>query len=224
MVVSRIPIVRNSWNLIQGRNFRVYPVERPWVSGMPSVYHKSWDRDFDIVADEESSSDIPRGYYGTPGHIPPEITQQVKHTLYLPPQYYPWLKKLGEDTPELKPYMDKAIKGDFTYLDFEEMFYEFAKPLKIYRSRIPVPYRTAEEQKKADEIALEMAWHSYRQRVLGYHNTNYRFRDHLLATVWGLFFGYVMSETVKQYRIDMKLYYLEAPEHKINWVKPRGDL
>eukprot|EP00928_Gymnodinium_smaydae_P024629 TRINITY_DN19873_c0_g2_i1.p1 TRINITY_DN19873_c0_g2~~TRINITY_DN19873_c0_g2_i1.p1 ORF type:complete len:479 (+),score=59.34 TRINITY_DN19873_c0_g2_i1:41-1477(+) len=28
----------------------------------------------------------------------------------------------------------------------------------------------------------------------------------------------------RQYRIDMKLFYLEAPEHKINWVKPRGDL
>lgn len=27
-----------------------------------------------------------------------------------------------------------------------------------------------------------------------------------------------------RYRIDMKLFYLEAPEHKINWVKPRGDL
>lgn len=35
--------------------------------------------------------------------------------------------------------------GDMTYDDYEEMFYKFAKPLKIYRSRLPLPYRTDEE-------------------------------------------------------------------------------
>jgi hypothetical protein len=34
----------------------------------------------------------------------------------------------------------------------QEMFYQFAKPLKIYRPRIPMPYRTAEECAKVDEV------------------------------------------------------------------------
>ena len=32
-----------------------------------------------------------------------------------------------------------------TFDDYEEMFYKNAKPLKVYRSRIPLPYRTDEE-------------------------------------------------------------------------------
>lgn len=49
----------------------------------------------------------------------------------------------------------------------QEMFYTFAKPLKVHRSRIPMPFRTAEEIKKSDEVAWEGAWLSFRQRVLG---------------------------------------------------------
>ena len=35
----------------------------------------------------------------------------------VPPQYYPFLKKLGDDTPELKPFMDKLINGEMTFDD-----------------------------------------------------------------------------------------------------------
>merc|ERR1712124_165360 len=90
---------------------------------------------------------MPRDEFGVPAHIPPELSTEIKHTYYVPPQYYPFLKKLGDDTPELKPFMDKLINGEMTYDDYEHMFYHFAKPLKIYRSMIPVPYRTAEECK-----------------------------------------------------------------------------
>lgn len=42
--------------------------------------------------------------------------------------------------------------GDMTYDDYEEMFYKFAKPLKIYRHRIPLPYRTVDEIKHEDYV------------------------------------------------------------------------
>lgn len=35
--------------------------------------------------------------------------------------------------------------------------------------------------------------------------------------------SYMWIEQQRGHRISMKLFYLEAPEHKINWVKPRGD-
>ena len=47
---------------------------------------------------------------------------------------------LGDDTPELKPYTDKLMNGEMTFDDYEEMFYAFAKPLKIHRPLIPIPY------------------------------------------------------------------------------------
>lgn len=65
---------------------------------------------------------MPRDEFGVPAHIPPEISTTIRHTCpaglwhlktaplrptcflryYIPPQYYPFLKKLGDDTPELK--------------------------------------------------------------------------------------------------------------------------
>ena len=63
---------------------------------------------------------MPRDEFGVPAHIPPEISTTIRHTYYIPPQYYPFLKKLGDDTPELKPWMDKLMNGEMTFDDYEE--------------------------------------------------------------------------------------------------------
>lgn len=104
--------------------------------------------------------------FSVPAQLPPEVSQHIKHVYYVPPQFYPFLKKLGEDTPALQPYTQKLIKGELTYDDYEEMFYKFAKPLKIYRNQIPMPYRTPEEIQREEEVAWEGAWLTYRQKVL----------------------------------------------------------
>lgn len=104
--------------------------------------------------------------HSVPAHIPPEVSTKIKHVFHVPPQFYPFLKKLGDDTPALRPYMEKLIKGELTFEDYEDMFYRFAKPAKIYRRQIPEPYRTPEEIEREQEVAWEGAWLSYRQRVL----------------------------------------------------------
>ncbi|KAF4696719.1 hypothetical protein FOZ60_015620 [Perkinsus olseni] len=181
------------------------------------------DPNYDCEADFEFE-EIPRDEFGVPAHIPPELSTQIRHTYYVPPQYFPFLKKLGDDTPELKPYTDKLIMGDMTYDDYEEMFYKFAKPLKIYRHRIPLPYRTADEIKQEDYVAWCGKWYSFRQRVQGDYYARHYFRDWLIGLFIGCYLGHIAVVQHRQYRVDMKLFYLEAPEHKINWVKPRGDL
>merc|ERR1719387_3085649 len=57
---------------------------------------KNWDPEMEVEYEL-----MPRDEYGVPAVIPPE--------------FYPWLKKLGDDTPELKPYMDKLINGEMTF-------------------------------------------------------------------------------------------------------------
>ena len=64
---------------------------------------------------------MPRDEFGVPATIPPEISTRIRHTYYIPPQYYPFLKKLGDDTPELKPWMDKLMNGEMTFDDYEEL-------------------------------------------------------------------------------------------------------
>merc|ERR1719359_1964844 len=192
--------------------------------GWPVMYHISYDKPGWDPEMELEYEVMPRDEFGVPAHIPPELSTMIKHTYYVPPQYYPFLKKLGDDTPELKPFMDKLINGEMTYDDYEHMFYHFAKPLTIYRSMIPVPYRTAEEVKHEDEVDWESAWMSFRQRVLGDFLGRNASRDFFFAPTVGAFFGVLYIQRCKQYRKDMKLFYLAAPEHKINWVKPRGDL
>lgn len=210
--------------LNQSRNCAFWPFAWPKLPGSPTFYHTTWDRDFDPYVEEDNNPEIPRNEFGVPAHIPPEIGQSIKHTYHVPPQYYPFLKKLGDDTPELKPYTDMLINGEMTYEKYEEMFYKFAKPLKIYRSRIPQPYRTDAELAQEDSVAWEGAWYSFRQRILADYYTQFRFRDHCIGALIGLWIAAIMVDQHRQYRVDMKLYYLEAPEHKINWVKPRGDL
>merc|ERR1719210_2106439 len=191
-----------------------------WPVMYSIIYDKpGWDPEMELEYDV-----MPRDEFGVPAHIPPELSTTIRHTYYVPPQYYPFLKKLGDDTPALKPYMDKLMNGEMTFDDYEEMFYGFSKPLKIYRPRIPIPYRTAEEIAKTDEVFWEGAWLSFRQRVLGDYFSRHYLRDFIAGMGMGIYFAWLYIQGHRQYRIDMKLFYLEAPEHKINWVKPRGDL
>jgi len=120
--------------------------------------------------------------------------------------------------------MDKLIKGELTQEEYEDMFYMFAKPLKIYRSEIPHSHRTPEEISSEDYVKWESAWHAYRQRLRGDLHTRYYMRNLLIGALIGIYIADVYVKKHIQHRIDMKLFYLEAPEHKINWVKPRGDL
>lgn len=159
-----------------------------------------------------------------PATIPPEIGSRIEHTYRLPPQFYPFLKKLGDDTPSLKPYMDKLIRGEFTFDDYEEMFYKFSKPLKIYRKLIAMPFRTAQEKLCEDLVSWESAWYTYRQQVAAEYNVVISLREYILGMLIGIYFAYLWKEMNWQYRADMRLFYSSAPEHKINWVKPRGDL
>lgn len=173
---------------------------------------------------EEEYEVMPRDEFGVPASIPPEVSTTIQHTYHVPPQFYPFLKRLGDDTPALKPYMEKLIRREMTFDDYEEMFYKFAKPLKIYRQLIPLPYRSPEEQSRSEEVKWESAWYSYRQRVLGDYNCQVHLREYIVGGLIGLYIAWLWVDAHRQYRIDMKLFYLEAPEHKVNWVKPRGDL
>lgn len=167
---------------------------------------------------------MPRDDFGVPAHIPPDLSTIIQHTYYLPPQYYPFLKKLGDESPEIKPWMDKLINGQLTFGEYEEMFYRSSKPLKVFRNRIPMPYRTEAECAANAETEWESKWHSFRQRVFSEYCTRYVFRDYWTAVLIGLFATQIWMSTMYVYTVDMKLFYLEAPEHKINWVVPRGDL
>merc|ERR1711924_438995 len=81
--------------------------------------------------------------------------------------------------------------GEMTFDDYEEMFYQFSKPLKVYRQRIPMPYRTAEEMKKSDEIMWEGAWLSFRQRVHGDFVTRHYLRDFIAGMALGVYFAWL---------------------------------
>lgn len=192
--------------------------------GYPMMYIVTYDKPSWQPLWEEEYEVMPRDEFGVPASIPPEVSTTIKHVYYPPPQFYPFFKKLGDDTPELKSYMHKLIQGKLTFDDYEEMFYKFAKPLKIYRKQIAMPYRSPEEQLKTDEVNWESAWLSYRQRVLGDFNVHMYLREYILGCLIGIYFMWLWVDAHKQYRLDMKLFYLEAPEHKLNWVKPRGDL
>ncbi|GAB66266.1 hypothetical protein PCYB_084270 [Plasmodium cynomolgi strain B] len=192
--------------------------------GYPMMFIVTYDRPSWQPFWENEYEVIPRDEFGVPASIPPEVSTHIKHTYYVPPQFYTFLKKLADDTEDLKPYMHKLIRGEFTYDDYQEMFYKFAKPLKIFRSKIPLPYRTAEEMSKEEEMKWESAWYTYRQKMLAEYNVTMCLREFILYMTVGLYFAYLWLDALRQYRLDMKLFYLEAPEHKINWVKPRGDL
>merc|ERR1719263_745060 len=154
--------------------------------GWPVMWHitydkPGWDPEMELEYDV-----MPRDEFGVPAHVPPELSTAIKHTYYLPPQYYPFLKKLGDDTPELKPFTDKLINGEMTFEEYEHMFYTFAKPLKIHRPLIPMPYRTEAEVAKTAEVDWEGAWLSYRERVLGDYNGRKMSRDFsaAMAVAW----------------------------------------
>eukprot|EP00913_Durusdinium_trenchii_P003318 g3072.t1 len=102
------------------------------------------------------------------------------------------------------------MNGEMTFDDYEEMFYTFAKPLKIHRPLIPMPYRSEAEMKKSPEVAWEGAWLSFRQRVLGDYTSRHYFRDFVGGMGVGIFLAWIYVQAHRQYRIDMKLFYLEA--------------
>lgn len=210
--------------VMQTRQLHISAQRQGCTPGMPVMFmidydRKNWDPEMEVEYEL-----MPRDEYGVPAVIPPEVSTMIRHTYYVPPQFYPWLKKLGDDTPELKPYLDKLINGEMTFTDYEEMFYKFAKPLKVHRPRIPLAYRTEAEIKKEAEVNWESAWLSFRQRVMNDYQTQHHLRDFIAGMAIGLYMAWLYIQKHKQYRIDMKLFYLEAPEHKINWVVPRGDL
>merc|ERR1719299_247750 len=88
--------------------------------GWPVMYYITYDKPNWDPEMELEYEVMPRDEFGVPAHIPPELSTSIRHTYYVPPQYY-----------------------------------QFPKPLKVYRQRIPMPYRTAEEMKKSDEIMWE---------------------------------------------------------------------
>ena len=53
---------------------------------------------------------------------------------------------------------------------------------------------------------------------------NYSMRDYVLGCTIGVFGAYLFADNHRQIRHDMKLFYIEAPECRFNWVVPRGDL
>mmetsp|Transcript_15151 Transcript_15151/g.36545 ORF Transcript_15151/g.36545 Transcript_15151/m.36545 type:complete len:223 (+) Transcript_15151:78-746(+) len=218
-------VARRSLNLARPRVVSALATQgRNYNYGTPVLWIVRYDDPTWDAEREHEYELIPRDEFGVPVSLPPEVSTNIRHTYYVPPQYYPFLKKLGDDTPELKPYTDKLMNGQMTFFDYEEMFYKFAKPLKVHRSQIPMPYRTEEEIKKTAEVTWEGKWLSYRQRVWGDYQTQHHVRDFMVGMALGTFFSWIGVQHMKQYRVDMKLFYLEAPEHKINWVKPRGDL
>ncbi|EKX73190.1 conserved hypothetical protein [Theileria equi strain WA] len=238
-LLSRTPWNHHSMRFKQDFKFGAYEFEQPenpWedrsyrnikisrATGWPLLLapnstHPMWQPHL-----SDDNTVMPRDGYGCLASFPPEVSTRITHTYRLPPQFYPFLKRLGDDTPELKPYMDKLMTGSFTNHDYEEMFYKFAKPLKIYRKLIPKPYRTVEEQGKEDEVTWESSWLSYRQKVAADYNMSAEMRQFLIGMLIGIYFAYLWLQMHKQYRLDMRLYYHEAPEHKYFWVKPRGDL
>eukprot|EP00920_Eleutheroschizon_duboscqi_P029999 GHVT01072715.1.p1 GENE.GHVT01072715.1~~GHVT01072715.1.p1 ORF type:complete len:238 (-),score=31.45 GHVT01072715.1:163-876(-) len=134
--------------------------------GMPMMWITTMDRPTWQPLWEAENDVMPRDEFGVPCHIPPEVSTTISHCYQPPPHFFPFLKKLADDCPALEVYMHKLIQGKLTYEDYEEMFFKFAKPLKIYRKQIPVPFRTQAEKVNAEQVDWESAWLSYRQRVL----------------------------------------------------------
>lgn len=192
-------------------------------SGIPILWTVTADRPWYIEQAIEYEV-MPRDEYGVPAFIPPDISTAIKHTLFVPPQYYPFCKRIAEDTPELKPFMDKLIKGQMTWNNFEEMFYRETRPLKIFRNRFPMPWRTDDEIAHSDMVKWGNKWWQFRMRVIKEYGSKYVFREFVPAVLVGLCACKVWMDMVINNREDMKLFYIEAPECKINWIVPRGDL
>merc|ERR1712194_588328 len=183
----------------------------PWVRpATPHHFVYAMDKGFYNIRYWEFEV-MPRDGFGVPGHIPPDISCAIDHCYYVPPQYFPFLKKVGDETPELKPWMDKLIKGQLTFHDYEEMFYKNAKPLKVYRSRIPLPYRTAEEVARSPEVNWESKWYSFRQRIEGEYAVRNVFRDALTALLIGSFACQLWMTQQAVYQDDMLSSTLRLP-------------
>eukprot|EP01068_Selenidium_serpulae_P016871 Selendium_serpulae@DN6331_c4_g1_i3.p2 len=95
---------------------------------------------------------------------------------------------------------------------------------QIHRSELAMPFRSPAEVSKEADVAWESSWLSFRALVNGDMHDQQALRDYLIAFLFSAYFAFVWAQGHKQYRRDLKLFYLEAPEHKINWVPARGDL
>jgi len=183
----------------------------------------SYDRPVNVDKDLEYEM-IPRDAFGVPAHIPPDLSTNILHTYAVPPEYYPALKRFGDENPSHKVWFDKLIHGELSYLEYEEMFYRASKPLKTNRKRIPLGFRTAEEETRHEEVNWDGVMRSFQQRAWGEYLTYYVATDLLFSIIFGLWVSQLWVSQVIYYREDMKLFYVEAPEHKIWWLNPRGDL
>eukprot|EP01068_Selenidium_serpulae_P016872 Selendium_serpulae@DN6331_c4_g1_i4.p2 len=105
---------RQQWGMGPGSPMMYY------VSATNPHWQPEWDADH---------STMPRDEFGVPASIPPEVASDIRHVYHLPPQFYPALKKWGDDTPELKPFLDSLMNGQMDKEQFEQMFYSFAQPL-----------------------------------------------------------------------------------------------
>ena len=72
-----------------------------------------------------------------------QVSTTIRHTYYMPPQYFTLLQKLGDETEEIKPYTDKLIIGEMTF--DEEMLYAFRKGAEDPSSFNPMLYGTEAE-------------------------------------------------------------------------------
>eukprot|EP01067_Filipodium_phascolosomae_P001552 Filipodium_phascolosomae@DN2014_c0_g1_i1.p1 len=153
---------------------RTIPPLADRFGGRPHVFLMTVDRPW-VPTKEVEYEVLPADEFGVPVHIPPEVSTKIKHTFALPPAFWPWLKKVGDDSPQLKPYTDKLIEGNLTLWEFEEMFYKSTKPLRIYRDLVNKPFRSPEEQARTPEVEWESAWLTYRQFIFG---GKFRFHNH----------------------------------------------
>jgi len=82
-----------------------------------------------------------------PAHIPPDLSTKILHTYAVPPEYYPVLKRFGDENPVYKVFLDKLIQGKLSFEEYEEMFYRASKPMQVNRKRIR--WRTGRRLRRA---------------------------------------------------------------------------
>jgi len=109
-------VARRSLNLARPRVVSALATQgRSYNYGTPVLWIVRYDDPTWDAEREHEYELIPRDEFGVPVSLPPEVSTNIRHTYYVPPQYYPFLKKLGDDTPELKPYTDKLMNGQMTF-------------------------------------------------------------------------------------------------------------
>jgi len=62
-----------------------------------------WDPEMELEYDV-----MPRDEFGVPAHIPPELSTTIRHTYYVPPQYYPFFEKVGRRHSSFEAILGQA--------------------------------------------------------------------------------------------------------------------